>query len=254
MKKKPLIIGHRGCIGDRYPIENTIAAFKFALDHKVHGIEIDVHLTKDKWLVVHHDKNIERITGYDKEIANNSLDFLQLNNMQEKVPTLLQSLKAIQPYFVKNPSLIVNIELKDNADPDELCNVLEDFIINKSFGYNNFIISSFDMDVLIKLNNINDDLLIGVLTAHDNEMSIDDIVDKIGFTPFSIHPVSYLIDQDYIDAAADFGIKVIAWATENLPEDLTVESESVLIKNLVDLGVFAIITNYPDKVNNLIYK
>ena len=52
------IFAHRGYSG-KYP-ENTILAFKKALDIGVGGIELDVHKTKDGKLVVIHDENIKR--------------------------------------------------------------------------------------------------------------------------------------------------------------------------------------------------
>lgn len=47
------IIAHRG-YSDKYP-ENTLTAFKAALDHGSDAIELDVHMTADGQLVVHHD-------------------------------------------------------------------------------------------------------------------------------------------------------------------------------------------------------
>lgn len=47
------IIAHRG-YSDKYP-ENTLTAFKAALDRGSNAIELDVHMTADGQLVVHHD-------------------------------------------------------------------------------------------------------------------------------------------------------------------------------------------------------
>jgi len=52
-ERKPLIIGHRGAAG--LAPENTLAAFRTALDLGVDGLELDVQLTADNELVVHHD-------------------------------------------------------------------------------------------------------------------------------------------------------------------------------------------------------
>ena len=51
------IFAHRGYSG-KYP-ENTILAFKKALDIGVDGIELDVHKSKDGKLVVIHDEDIK---------------------------------------------------------------------------------------------------------------------------------------------------------------------------------------------------
>ena len=47
------IIAHRGA--NREAPENTIPAFQRALDIGVHGIELDVHVTRDNVPIVHHD-------------------------------------------------------------------------------------------------------------------------------------------------------------------------------------------------------
>ena len=60
-KKKPLIIAHRG-LKAKYP-ENTMAAFKAALDLGVTMIELDVTLTLDREVVVIHDKTLERTSS-----------------------------------------------------------------------------------------------------------------------------------------------------------------------------------------------
>ena len=54
---KPVrVVGHRGAAG--LAPENTLAAFARALDTGVDGIEMDVHLSADGQLVVHHDFRI----------------------------------------------------------------------------------------------------------------------------------------------------------------------------------------------------
>ncbi|ABS61831.1 glycerophosphoryl diester phosphodiesterase [Parvibaculum lavamentivorans DS-1] len=54
---KPLQVAHRGGAG-LWP-ENTMAAFERAIDAGADGIELDVHLTRDGKLVVHHDESLK---------------------------------------------------------------------------------------------------------------------------------------------------------------------------------------------------
>lgn len=54
---KPLQIAHRGGAG-LWP-ENTMGAFRRAIEAGADGIELDVHLTKDGRLVVHHDESLK---------------------------------------------------------------------------------------------------------------------------------------------------------------------------------------------------
>lgn len=68
--KSPLIIGHRGFPGNPLNsanIENTIPSFNMAWSLRVDGIELDVHLTKDEVLVIHHDDNLGRVFQIAKD-------------------------------------------------------------------------------------------------------------------------------------------------------------------------------------------
>ena len=56
--KKMYVIGHRGGAG--LSPENTLSAFRRALDLKVDAVELDVLLTSDRKLVVHHDYRLKQ--------------------------------------------------------------------------------------------------------------------------------------------------------------------------------------------------
>ena len=55
-----IVLGHRGASG--YAPENTLEAFKLAMDMGADGFELDVHLSKDGELVVIHDETVDRTT------------------------------------------------------------------------------------------------------------------------------------------------------------------------------------------------
>lgn len=52
----PIIHAHRGA--SAYAPENTLPAFRLALEQKADGIETDIHLTRDGRFVVCHDDEI----------------------------------------------------------------------------------------------------------------------------------------------------------------------------------------------------
>jgi glycerophosphoryl diester phosphodiesterase len=58
---KPLVYAHRG--GAALRPENTLAAFDHGLSFGVDGLELDVHLSRDGVVVVHHDATLERTTN-----------------------------------------------------------------------------------------------------------------------------------------------------------------------------------------------
>ena len=84
------IAAHRGDSYNYY--ENTMTAFKAAVEAGADMIEFDVHMTKDGVLVVMHDSTVNRTTNGDGRISQMTLDeILALNAgdefSPEKVPT-----------------------------------------------------------------------------------------------------------------------------------------------------------------------
>src|SRR5690242_13612077 len=64
---RPLVFAHRG--GSRLAPENTIPAFDRGLELGADGLELDVHLSRDGVLVVHHDATLDRTTNASGPIA-----------------------------------------------------------------------------------------------------------------------------------------------------------------------------------------
>lgn len=83
------MFAHRGLhdMGKRIP-ENSMLAFTNAIEHG-YGIELDVHLTADRRLVVFHDDNLKRICGISGMIERMTyaeLKDLTLSGTFEKIP------------------------------------------------------------------------------------------------------------------------------------------------------------------------
>ncbi|KTC80941.1 glycerophosphodiester phosphodiesterase [Legionella cherrii] len=85
--KSTRLIAHRGAHNHAQGIiENTLAAFDLAKELGCWGIELDVHATADKVLVVNHDPTLKRLWGHDRAIAQ--LSFNELRTLIPAVPTL----------------------------------------------------------------------------------------------------------------------------------------------------------------------
>jgi glycerophosphoryl diester phosphodiesterase len=83
-------IGHRGARG--YEPENTLIAFKKAIDLQVDLIELDVHLSADGELMVIHDETIDRTTN--GKGAVNQFSVLELKQFKmEQRPHFIRSIK-----------------------------------------------------------------------------------------------------------------------------------------------------------------
>jgi glycerophosphoryl diester phosphodiesterase len=90
MKKRPLIIAHRG-FSACYP-ENTLVAIRAALELGVDFVEIDVHETRDGELIVFHDYRLKRLCGVRGRVRNKTL--AEITRLNPQIPTLRQVLHA----------------------------------------------------------------------------------------------------------------------------------------------------------------
>ena len=99
--------------GAEHRPENSLAAFRAAVE-KGYGMELDVHLTADGHLVVHHDDSLKRLTGSDLIIGRSTLAQVRACHLPngEPVPTFDELLQTVDG---KRP-LIVEVKVEDNAE------------------------------------------------------------------------------------------------------------------------------------------
>ncbi|MCB4203491.1 hypothetical protein LF845_00790 [Deferribacterales bacterium Es71-Z0220] len=115
------IIAHRGA--SFYAPENTMSAFKLAMEYGVDGIEMDVHVTKDGKIVVIHDDTTGRTGTRNIKIKNSNLktlDKVDVGNwfdakyMGERIPHLEDVLEKIPSNFELYIEIKSNIKSVDN--------------------------------------------------------------------------------------------------------------------------------------------
>ena len=87
---RPLVFAHRG--GSKIGPENTIEAFDRGLTAGADGLELDVHLSRDRIVVVHHDATLDRTTRATGPLADRTacelaqLDVPTLRDVLERYP------------------------------------------------------------------------------------------------------------------------------------------------------------------------
>lgn len=116
--KLPQCIAHRGYKA-KYP-ENTLAAFEGAVKVGAHGIETDVHLTKDNVVVISHDATLKRCYGRPEKIIDCTWD--EIKNYQtiaephQTMPRLLDVLSFLTKPGQENIWLFLDIKIDNNPD------------------------------------------------------------------------------------------------------------------------------------------
>ena len=119
---QPVLFAHRGA--SAHAPENTLAAFELALTQQADGIELDVKLTSDGHVIVHHDATDNRTTNGQGRIKDTPLAELKKLDAGssfaetfrgEEIPTLAEVFEAM------GNRTFINIELTNyNTPRDQL--------------------------------------------------------------------------------------------------------------------------------------
>ena len=158
------VLAHRGYSG-KAP-ENTMAAFKLALEADADGLELDVHITKDGRVVVIHDDTLERTTdGRGRVEEQTYAELAQLDAGSwfgeefkgERLPTLDEVCELL-----KGTDKIFNVELKAGVNFKELTEKVAELIVAYDLVPNT-IISSFNHYALAYMKQVNADIRTGIL-------------------------------------------------------------------------------------------
>ncbi|KAK6217592.1 glycerophosphoryl diester phosphodiesterase [Colletotrichum tabaci] len=121
-RRLPQAIAHRG-FKALYP-ENTLLAFRGALDAGAHALETDLHLTRDGVVVLSHDGNLKRCFGVDRRISECEWDYLRtLRTVQEPgegMPRLEDLLAFLAKGGAGRERVWVLLDIKTDDPPVEL--------------------------------------------------------------------------------------------------------------------------------------
>lgn len=229
-----IVLGHRGASG--YAPENTLEAFKLAMDMGADGFELDVHLSKDGELVVIHDETVDRTTdgtGFVGEMTLAELKALDASNHKEgykgaKIPTLGEVYDLI-----RDTDHIVNVEIKtDNIFYPQLEEKV--LALEKEKGMEGRIVySSFNHYTVKKIRTLAPDAQIGMLFG-DVLVEPYDYCKSVGAN--LLHPSKANLNvPGFAEKAKEAGLGMNVWTV----------NEVEYMEKCLACGA-GIVTNYPD--------
>ncbi len=265
------IQGHRGCRG--LMPENTLEAFKKAIELGVHTIELDVAISKDNIVVVSHEPFMSRTTcldmngfeiaeDYDKKYNLYQMTFDSIKQFdcgtkfhprftkQQKLKTYKPSLDEVIKTSKKlNPKIKFNIEVKSKPSFDGIFTPSpKDFValvlrvVNDNQVFKTTNIQSFDLRVLEETKKQSPKMKVALLIGANED--VFGKLSSMSFLPEIISPDYKLLNDKLVRDLKTKNFQVIPW-TVNSVEDL---------KKVIELNVDGIITDYPDRLINLLYK
>lgn len=209
-------IAHRG-LSAVYP-ENTLLAFQKALEAGADGIETDLRLSLDEEVILFHDADLKRITGYDNRPEALTLAALKKLDAGEgeSIPSLDELLQLTQG----RATLILEIKYNPSTYK-RLCEITKDLIENKLDWVE---VSCFEDRVLKYMHQLNPHVKLHKLIDRASTLKDKDFETLYAY-------VSYFdVDVKLREIALAQGIlqrhKVIFWTVEK--EDLSQEIEAGL--------------------------
>ena len=231
------VYAHRGASG--YAPENTLEAFRLAVDQGADGVELDVHLCRSGEIVVAHDESVGRVsdgTGRIMDMTLSELKSLRFNKTRPeyadaRIPTLREVFDLLRP-----TGLEINIELKNSVIdyPDLEKRVLD--LADGCFPKERLLFSSFNHYSMLRVKRLDPSVSCGLLYdaalvrpwAYAAALGVE-----------ALHPyyAGLLVPGGLCRDAHRAGIRVNPW---------TVNDEDAIRKVLAEEADI-IITNYPDR-------
>lgn len=269
--------GHRGARSLRP--ENTLAAFKYALENKIEVLEMDLSYTKDHVLVLNHDETInptlcldpqghkitqkiyiheltlKEVQKYDCGSLMNPRFPRQVPAPKEKIPTFEEVLALVNSYEKsQNQKYRLNVEIKVHNEfiKKNTPRMVKELIasVKKHKIYDRAVIQAFDIDVIdqariqdskIKTAFLIEEKMEDVLLRL-NIKSVSDLIKKYKFNILS--PNFKVINKEQVKNLQAQGIQVIPW-TVNEAKDW---------QNLIEMEVDGIITDDPVGLKDFLIK
>ncbi|MGI5817179.1 MAG: glycerophosphodiester phosphodiesterase [Armatimonadota bacterium] len=240
MRLSPLICAHRGRSGV-FP-ENTMAAFEAAVEVGADFMELDVRATVDGEIVCIHDATVDRTTDGSGEVAQMTLAEVQAldagrwigaAHAGEGVPLLREVLEVIAP------RVVVDIEIKQRGIAEQVAG-----IVREAGALRRASVISFDREDIRVAKSTEPALACGLITSGPEEGSTEQAL--IGsalecgasFVSCSHRAVTpTLVRECHLT-----GLLLLAWTMDE-PED---------IARMIDLQVDGLVSNYPERVAEML--
>jgi len=202
-------------------VENTLEAFAEARRLGADGVELDVRLTADGALAVHHDADVPE---------HGPICELVVSDLPSRVPLLADALAACD-------GMVVNVEIKNAPqdpgwDPGEAVATLTAASIEESGWTERVIVSSFQASTLRAVQAADGRLALGALWGWTVE-PVSALAEAVAAGFGAVHPFVSSVTPALVAQVHEAGLALHAW-TVNSPEDL---------RAMVGLGVDAVITD-----------
>lgn len=233
---RPLIFAHRGA--SMHAPENTLEAFRLALEMGADGIELDITPSADGAPMVIHDPNLERTTNGKGDVRQLSAAEIQRYDAGVKfggkysgvrVPTLREVFEAF------GDRTRYNLDMKTFYDADRPLVRTVLALIEEYKLASRVLVSSFSLDTLRWFTEETRTVRLGVLISQHTPHMLQEDGRRWRIRYEAIHPNHTLVDETVMRRARQQRKKVAVWTVNDAERK----------RELAKLGVDVIITDDP---------
>jgi len=231
----PLVYAHRGD-RSRAP-DNTLEAYRLAVEAGTDGIELDVRRTADGVLIMSHDARYRDMPPFIE------MTMAEVRAQIPHVPTLVEMLEAV-------PSHIwLNVEIKNDPQDDyhdPTRRIVDQTIatIDQYDSIDRILLSSFDIEAMQRAADLRPDVLRGQLVREPVSLETG-IAAAVQQSANAVHPnVLYFTDNATasIGMIHTAGLAAVVWWV-NTPDQ---------VRMMLDAGVDVIITDDPGMARRIV--
>jgi glycerophosphoryl diester phosphodiesterase len=233
---QPVIFAHRGA--SAWAPENTLAAFRLAVEHGAPAIELDVKLTADRQVVVLHDQTVDRTTNGHGDLRKFTLADLRKLDASgsfaaqypgERIPTLAEVFEAV------GQQVYINVELTNYASTGDNMVDLVAGVVREYAMQDRVMFSSFFPFNLPRIRRFLPQAPAGLLASEGSSGRLARGLFGRWITPAIIHPYYKDVDEGFMRRQKQLHRRVHVWTVDD-PVDLL---------HLAALGVNGFFTNDP---------
>jgi glycerophosphoryl diester phosphodiesterase len=233
----PLVLGHRGASADAP--ENTLAAFRLALEQGADGVELDVWRCGTGEVVVGHDEDTLRVSGVALRVPDAPLAELRALDVGgwkgdafrgERMPLLSEVLEEL-------PGAVVNVELKSRGGDLRLAGAVAK-VVARAGAAGRVLVSSFDWRLVVAFRLAAPDVPVGLLFDGERSWKLPLAAAIRLMGPSAVHPERTLATEERVRAWTRRGLAVNVWTVDDPAE----------ARALAALGAAGVISNVPARI------
>lgn len=237
----PLIWAHRGApLGlGTLPPENTLLAFRRAVESGADALEFDLHLTCDGHFVVFHDLVAEHPRHGARPIPELTLaEVKEIDLGGQTVPTLEE---VVEAFHNTSHPFITEIKTPEEArarglDPVGLfCREAERLEIVERV-----VVQCFHAATLDELRSTKPELRLLALYRHDQLVHLDAIPGRAEFLGVPMLPV-FFFGRKLVKKAHERGFEIVPW------RDIAISENQEVFDRLAEFGVHAVMVDDADQ-------